>query len=169
MASERISSSNRGFDPISSSSKLGKDAVENIGNGGPPPPTLRSKESEQKILNRQQAAGSLFTQTQANFIATPLLQTSAPVESAEPISNETSFRPVPVCVYFPDNDGRMTSQNFYNVSDLNQLRSEIKQRCGIEGEFSLVGAGRKINDTSQFHEVWHLCDGRFYMVVSKKT
>jgi hypothetical protein len=166
MADKRISSSNKGFDPISSSSKLGKEAVENIGNGGPPPPTLRSKESEQKILNRQQAAGSSPTQTQTSFIATPPPQISAPVESAEPISNEINFPLIPVFVKFVDN-GHI--ERFDRVSDLNQLRSDIKQRYGIEGEFFLIGAGKKINDTSQLHSAWPGCDGMFHMVVSKKT
>jgi hypothetical protein len=60
MADKHISSSNRVSDPIFSTSKLVKETNENTGNGAPPPPTLRSKESEQKILNRQQAARSLF-------------------------------------------------------------------------------------------------------------
>ena len=166
MADKRISASNRGFDPISSSSNLGKDAVENTGNAGPPPPALRSELSEQKILNRQQATRSSPTQTQANFIATPSPQTFVPVKSAELISIETNFPPVSVWVKFV---GNSRAERFANVSDLNQLRLDIKQRSGIEKEFFLIGAGKKITDMSQLHSAWPICDGMFHMVLSQKN
>lgn len=169
MADKRISSSNRVLEAISSTSKLVKEINENTGNGGPPPPTLRSRESEQKILNRQQAARSSSPQTKTNSIATPSPQNFAPVESAEFISNEINFPPVSLCVKFLGNRDRMNFEQFKNVSDLNQLRSEIKQRYGIEEEFFLIGAGRKINDTSQLHNAWPSCEGMFHMVINNKT
>lgn len=141
MTDKSISSFNRVVDPIFSSSKLVKETNENTGNGGPPPPTIRSKESEQKILNRQQAARSAPTQTQTNLIVTALAQTFAPIESAELISNEINYPPVSVYVRLAGKGGRANFETFDNVSDLNQLRSDIKQRFEIEGEFSLVGAG----------------------------
>jgi hypothetical protein len=95
-----------------------------------------------------------------------LLQTSAPVESAELISNETNFPLISVLV---KSVGNGHTEIFDNVNDLNQLRSDIKQRYGIKGEFFLIGAGKKINDTSQLHNAWPGCEGLFHMVVSKKT
>lgn len=168
MDDKKIPFSNRAFVRVSPTSGLLGDTNEKTGNGAPPPPTVRSKEAEQKILSRQQAINSLPTQTQQDSIDNSSLQTSAPVEPAEAISTEIIFPPVTMFVKFFGN-GRSESGMFDNVRDIGQLHSDLKQRFGIEGELSLIGAGKRINDMSQLHAAWSNCEGVFHVFSNNKT
>lgn len=71
-------------------------------------------------------------------------------------------------VTFIDND-RMEKGMFSNVSDINQLFSDMKQRYGVEGGFSLISAGKLVKDTSQLRAAWDRCEGMFHVVSSEKT
>ncbi|WP_283441304.1 hypothetical protein [Noviherbaspirillum suwonense] len=168
MADKTISSSNHASKPISSSSELFDVTAEKTCNDGPPAPTLRSKESEQKILNRQQANKSVLAQTQPDFIAAPSRRTFTTVEPAKTVSTGASLPPLTVFVKFI-HDGRAVTGVFENVSDISQLFSDMKQRYGIEEELSLLGVGKRINDMSQLRAAWESCEGMFHVVSSKKS
>jgi hypothetical protein len=169
MADKNISSSNRASSQISLFSNLFKGTGEKAGNGGPPPPTVRCKESEQRILNRQRPAKSSIMQTKPDFIASPLPLTSAAVESFATISTGTNLPPLKLGFQF-FNKSELKFEIFENVSDMNQLRSEIKQRFGIEEEFVLVGFGEIINDISPLREDCNRGWGStFHVVLINKT
>lgn len=167
MADKNISSSNRVANQISQFSNLLKETGENAGNGPPPPPNVRCKESEQRILDRQQANKSSPMQTPSICHGSAVIASSqSPSAEAVPIASDLA--PVTVFIRFIGATV-LGADIFKNVSDIDQLRSDIKQRWGVEEKFSLYGAGKRMNDMSQLRKALPICDGSLYMMLDKKA
>jgi len=165
MADQKIASFNKGPDPICSNTKLPKENTAKTGNDGPPQPAMRCKESEQRILSRQNAMNSFRGQTPTHLATSkPVLSAIAPASSAEAIPVKSDVRPVSVYAKF--SKGR--SDVFHRIKSMDQLRADIRARYKDEGEILLCGGANEINDMSELMKAWPNCDGNFRVVFRQK-
>lgn len=165
MAEQKIASFNKGADPICSTAELPEKNNAKTGNDGPPPPAVRCKVSEQRILSRQNAMNLSRGQTPTYLASSkPVLNAIAPASSAEAIPGRSDLRPVTVFARF--SKGR--SDVFHKIKSMDQLRADIRARYKDEGEIVLWGGAYKVNDMSELMKAWPGCEGNFRVVFRKK-